>query len=161
MSIFWVGYVSEGLSAQIKSPVDQLLPMAKTLVREVEDILRNIVQMAIERTLSTFPTLKQAVEAKVVYKIFETKRDQTILFIQQFLEMQKKNIDMVFAPVPTPQEMSVWESCLTKDNKVHPSMTSELMIDMKDLGKKLYPHRLVSEINETRSKTSFNYKVRM
>ena len=161
LSIFWVGYDLQGRPVQIKSPVDQLLPIAKTLVQQVENTLRNIVQMTIERSLSTFPTLKQAVEAKVVYKIFETKRDQTILFIQQFLEMQKKNIDVVFAPVPTPQEMSFWESCLMKDNKLHPSMTSKLMSHMKDLGKKLYPDQLVSERNETRSKTSFNYKVRM
>lgn len=154
----YTGYDLQGRPVQIKSPVDQLLPIAKTLVQQVENTLRNIVQMTIERSLSTFPTLKQAVEAKVVYKIFETKRDQTILFIQQFLEMQKKNIDVVFAPVPTPQEMSFWESCLMKDNKFHPSMTSKLMSHMKDLGKKLYPDQLVSERNETRSKTSFNYK---
>jgi len=77
--------------------------------------------------------------------------------------MQKKSIDVVFAPVPTPHEMSLWESCLTRDNKFHPSMMSKMMSHMKDLGKKLYPDQLVSEMNEARSKTdSFaNHKVRM
>ena len=119
--------------------------------------------MTIERSLSKFPTLKQAVEAKVVNKIFDTKRDQTIQFIQQFLEMQKKSIDVVFAPVPTPHEISLWESCLTREGKFHPSMTSKMMSHMKDLGKKLYPDQLVSEMNEARSKIHpfANHKVRM
>ena len=119
--------------------------------------------MAIEHSLSKFPTLKQAVDAKVVNKIFDAKRDQTIQFIQQFLEMQKKSIDVVFAPVPTPQEISLWESCLTRDNQCHPSMTSKMMSHMKDLGKKLYPDQLVNEMNEARSKIHpfANHKVRM
>ena len=163
LSIFWVGYDLKGRPVTVKSPVDQLLPISETLVQNVEATLRNIVQMTIERCLSKFPTLKQAVEAKVVNEIFETKRDQTIQFIRQFLEMQKKSIDVVFAPVPTPHEMSVWESCLGRDNKNHPSMTSKMMSHMKDLGKKLYPDQLLSEMNNARSKThSFvNYKVRM
>lgn len=162
LSIFWVGYDIQGRPVQIESPVDQLLPIAKNLVRQVQDTLREIVQKTIERSLSKFPNLKQAVEAKVVHKIFETKRDQTILFIQQFLEMQKQSIDVKFAPVPTPQEMNVWESYPMKDNKSHPSMTSKLMSRMNDLGKKLYPDQLVSEINKPRSKTSLaNFKVRM
>ena len=119
--------------------------------------------MTIERSLSKFPTLKQAVEAKVVNKIFDTKRDQTILFIRQFLEMQKKSIDVVFASVPTPHEMSLWESYPMKEGKSHPSMTSKMMNHMKDLGKKLYPDQLVNEI-EARGKALSpysNYKVRM
>lgn len=163
LSIFWVGYDFKGRPVPFNSPVDQLLPISQTLVQNVEETLRNIVQMTIERSLSKFPTLKQAVEAKVVNKIFDTKRDQTIQFIQQFLEMQKKSIDVVFAPVPTPHEISLWESCLTRDGKFHPSMTSKMMSHMKDLGKKLYPDQLVSEMNEARSKIHpfANHKVRM
>lgn len=163
LSIFWVGYDLKGRPVSFDSPVDQLLPISQTLVQNVEETLRNIVQMTIERSLSKFPTLKQAIEAKVVNKIFDTKRDQTIQFIQQFLEMQKKSIDVVFAPVPTPHEISLWESCLTRDGKFHPSMTSKMMSHMKDLGKKLYPDQLVSEMNEARSKIHpfANHKVRM
>ena len=163
LSIFWVGYDDKGGPVHFDSPVDQLMPISETLVGDVDATLRNIVQIAIERSLSKFPTLKQAVETKVVNTIFDTKHDQTIQFIRQFLEMQKKSIDVVFAPVPTPHEMSLWESFLTKDNKHHPSMTSKMMSHMKDLGKKLYPEQLVSEMNEARSKThSFaNHKVRM
>jgi hypothetical protein len=147
----------------IMSPVDQLLPISEDLVQNVEKTLRNIVQMTIEHNLFKFPTLKQAIEAKVVNKIFDTKRDQTVQFIRQFLEMQKKSIDVVFAPVPTPHEMSLWESYPMKEGKFHPSMTSKMMNHMKDLGKKLYPAQLVNEIEaHTKVHSPFaNYKVRM
>ena len=122
--------------------------------------------MTIERSLSKFPTLKQAVEAKVVNKIFDTKRDQTILFIRQFLEMQKKSIDLVFAPVPTPDEIDRWESLtLTtrEGSKTHPCMMSKTMNHMKDLAEKLYPRQLVQEIEghgNSSAHTAFvNYKV--
>ena len=167
LSIFWVGYDLKGRPVPFNSPVDQLLPISQTLVQNVEETLRNIVQMTIERSLSKFPTLKQAVEAKVVNKIFDTKRDQTILFIRQFLEMQKKSIDVVFAPVPTPDEIDQWTSqTLTMSNglgKTHPCMTSKTMNHMKDLAEKLYPRQLVNEIEghgNSSAHTAFvNYKV--
>lgn len=147
------------------SPVDQLLPISEKLVENVERTLRGIVQRAIENSLSIFPTLKQAVEAKVVNKIFDRKREQTIQFIQQFLEMQKKSIDLVFAPVPTPAEINLWESLPLKDGgiKYHPCMTSKTMKHMKDLAQKLYPQQLVNEIEgygNSSAHTSFvNHKV--
>ena len=54
----------------MEAPVDQLLPISETLVNNVEETLRSIVQDAINESLSKFPKLKQAVEAKAVNKIF-------------------------------------------------------------------------------------------
>ena len=138
------------------------MPISKTLVKNVEESLRKIVQSAIDHSLSKFPTLKKAVEAKVVNKIFETKRDQTIQFIRQFLEMQKKSIDMVFAPVPFPDEISTWENCKViyqnKTDQTHPCMSSRTMNQMKHLTKKLYPQQMMSEIDS--SDLQGSYKVR-
>ena len=145
-----LGYQSKERQVKVPSPVDQLLPISEMLVQNVEKTLRDIVQTTIERSLFKFPTLKQAVEAKVVNQIFEKKRDQTIQFIRQFLEMQKKSIDVVFAAVPTPGEISHWESfSVMKDGikyQNHPCMTSRTMKEMKDLAGKLYPGQLVNEI---------------
>ena len=162
----FTGYHPEG-GKPISSPVDQLLPISNDLVVNVVKTLRNIVKKTIEQSLSKFPTLKQAVEAKVVDTIFEKKREQTMEFIQQFLEMQKKSIDVVFAPVPTPDEIDQWTSqTLTmKDGlrKTHPCMTSKTMNHMKDLAAKLYPRQLVNEIEghgNSSAHTAFvNYKV--
>ena len=162
----FTGYHPKGRKS-ISSPIDQLLPISKDLVDNVENTLRNIVQKTIERSLSKFPTLKKAVEAKVVNTIFDQKRDQTMKFIQQFLEMQKKSIDLVFAPVPTPDEIDQWKSqTLTMSNglsKTHPCMTSKTMNHMKDLAAKLYPRQLVNEIEghgNSSAHTAFvNYKV--
>ena len=144
-----IGYHPKGRKL-VQSPIDQLLPISETLVQNVEQTLRKIVQKTIERTLSKFPTLKQAVETKVVNTIFEKKRDQTIGFIQQFLEMQKKSIDVVFAPVPMPYEIDQWKELklTTRDgNKMtHPCMVSKTMNHLKDLAAKLYPQQLVNEI---------------
>ena len=145
----FIGYESKGRQVKLSSPVDQLLHISQMLVTNVEKTLRAIVQEAIKNSLSKFPTLKQAVETKVVNKIFNMKREQTIQFIQQFLEMQKKSIDVVFTPVPTPAEINHWESVRLKDggkHHDHPCMTSETMIHMKDLAQKLYPPQLVNEI---------------
>ena len=117
--------------------------------------------------MSKFPTLKKAVEAKVVSTIFDQKRDQTMKFIQQFLEMQKKSIDVVFAPVPTPDEIDQWTSqTLTMRDglsKTHPCMVSKTMNHMKELAQKLYPRPLVNEIEDhgnSSAHTAFvNYKV--
>ena len=162
----FVGYQPKG-HKPILSPIDQLLPISEELVQNVEKTLRNIVQMTIERSLSKFPTLKKAVEAKVVNNIFDTKRDQTIQFIRQFLEMQKKSIDVVFAPVPTPNEIDQWQSLTltTKEghSRTHPCLTSKTMNHMKDLAGKLYPQQLVNEIEgrgNSSAHTAFvNYKV--
>ena len=78
---------SKTIDELVQSPVDQLIPISTRLVNNVEKTLGTIVQDAINKSLSSFPTLKQVVEAKVVSKIFDTKREQTIQFIQQFLEM--------------------------------------------------------------------------
>ena len=75
------GSNANGKPVTRKGPVDQLLPLSENLVGNVETTLRDIVQRAIEKTLSKFPTLKQAVEAKVVSKIFDKKREQTTEFI--------------------------------------------------------------------------------
>ncbi|XP_020630438.1 uncharacterized protein LOC110067452 [Orbicella faveolata] len=149
------------------SPIDQLFPISKKLVENVQETLRNIVQKTIQRCLSKFPTLKTAVEAKVVNKIFETKRDQTIQFIRQFLEMQKKSIDVVFAPIPTPDEIDQWKSqkLTTREglSKTHPCMTSKTMNHMEHLAEKLYPRHLVTEIEghgSSSAHTAFvNHKV--
>ena len=142
---------------QVQSPVDQLIPISEALVNNVEQTLRAIVQDAIEKSLSNFPTLKQAVEAKVVSKIFDRKREQTIQFIQQFLAMQKKSTDLVFVAVPFPAELSAWETTPANNGKTHPCMTSGTMSHLKDLAKKLYPGALMEEI-ECRSSRG-NYKV--
>ena len=142
---------------EFQSPVDQLMPISEGLVNNVEKTLRKIVQDAIDLSLSKFPTLKQAVEVKVVSKIFETKRDQTILFIQQFLEMQKKSTDVVFAPVPFPNEISTWDAVLTYQNKTHPCMVSQTMSHLKYLAKKLYPEKMIDEIESQNRRV--NYKV--
>lgn len=162
----FTGYHPKGRKP-ISSPIDQLLPISKDLVDSVEKTLRNIVQKTIERSLSKFPTLKKAVEAKVVSTIFDQKRDQTMKFIQQFLEMQKKSIDVVFAPVPTPDEIDQWTSqTLTMRDglsKTHPCMVSKTMNHMKELAQKLYPRHLVNEIeghgNSSAHSAFVNYKV--
>ncbi|XP_078374496.1 uncharacterized protein LOC144658045 [Oculina patagonica] len=158
----YIGYSPEGRQVPFQSPVDQLLPISENLVKTVETTLRKIVQRAITCSLDKFPTLKQAVEAKVVNKIFDTKRDQTTQFIKQFLEMQKKSIDQVFAPVPTPGEIHLWESYPMKEGKFHPCMSSKTMNHMKDLAKKLYPDQMVKEIEgrgNVHGQTAFlNYK---
>ena len=157
--VLCVGYQPNGKAVRVQSPVDKLLPLSESLVYNVEVTLREIVQKSIEHSLSKFPSLKQAVEAKVVSKIFDTKRDQTIQFIRQFLAMQKKSIDLVYAPVPTPREISLWEDFM-EDGKFHPCMTSKTMSHMKDLAKKLYPEPLLKEIETvTAHKTYVNYKV--
>ena len=163
----FAGYHPKGRK-QVSSPIDQLFPISKELVDNVEETLRKIVQKTIERSLSKFPTLKQAVEAKVVSKIFDKKRDQTMQFIQQFLEMQKKSNDVVFAPVPTPGEIEQWKSLTltTRENNriAHPCMISKTMNHMKDLAEKLYPQQLVNEIEghgNSSAHTAFvNHKVR-
>ena len=152
---------------EVLSPIDQLFPISKELVDNVDTTLRKIVQMTIERCLSKFPTLKRAVEAKVVNKIFGKKREETIKFIRQFLEMQKKSNDVVFAPVPTPDEIGQWKSqtLTTKDglSKTHPCMISTTMNHMEHLAEKLYPRQLVNEIEghgNSSAHTAFvNYKV--
>jgi len=159
-------YHPEGLK-EVPSPIDQLFPISKELVDDVETTLRKIVQMTIERCLSKFSTLKKAVEAKVVNKIFDKKRDQTMVFIRQFLEMQKKSNDVVFAPVPTPDEIGQWKSqkLTTRDglSKTHPCMISKTMNHMAHLAEKLYPQQLVNEIeghgNSSAHTASVNYKV--
>ncbi|XP_015759216.1 PREDICTED: dynamin-related protein DNM1-like isoform X1 [Acropora digitifera] len=137
----------------VEAPVDQLLPISEALVKKVEETLRGIVKDAINESLSKFPTLKQAVEAKVVNKIFDTKRDQTIEFIKQFLQMQKMSTDIVFAPVPLPNELGVWDATLvTNSNRErvsHPSMISKTMNHMKHLSSKLYPHDVITGIEST------------
>ncbi|XP_074625296.1 uncharacterized protein LOC141883649 [Acropora palmata] len=137
----------------VEAPVDQLLPISEALVNKVEETLRGIVQDAINESLSKFPTLKQAVQAKVVNKIFDTKRDQTIEFIKQFLEMQKMSTDIVFAPVPLPNELGVWDATLvTNSNRErvsHPSMISKTMNHMKHLSSKLYPDDVITDIEST------------
>ena len=155
--------MSKTFDELIQSPVDQLIPISTSLVNNVENSLRRIVQDAINKSLSSFPTLKQAVEAKVVSKIFDTKREQTIQFIQQFLEMQKKSIDDVFAPVPFPDELNSWETTLaynsrTHDSVPHPCNMSRTTSHLKYLAKKLYPTELMEEIEGRNSRGS--YKVR-
>lgn len=144
----------------VQSPVDQLIPISTSLVNNVEKTLRRIVQDTINKSLSSFPTLKQAVEAKVVSKIFYTKREQTIQFIQQFLEMQKKSVDDVFAPVPFPDELNSWETTLaynskTRDSFPHPCNMSRTTIHLKDLAKKLYPTEMMEEIEGWNSRGSY------
>ena len=141
--------------------MDQLLPISVALVNNVEETLRGIVQNAINESLSKFPTLKQAVEAKVVNKIFDTKRDQTIEFIKQFLEMQKMSTDVVFAPIPLPNDLGVWDATRVinsnKERVSHPSMISKTMYHMKHLSSKLYPSDVIRDIEGTEA--IGNYKV--
>ena len=156
----FTGTTSKTIDELIQSPVDQLIPISTRLVNNVEKTLRTIVQDAINKSLSSFPTLKQAVEAKVVSKIFDTKREQTIQFIQQFLEMQKKSIDDVFAPVPFPDELNSWETTLaynsrTRDSVPHPCNMSRTTSHLKHLAKKLYPTELMEEIEGRNSRGSY------
>lgn len=141
----------------VQSPVDQLIPITEELVNNVEKTLRAIVQEAINESLSSFPTLKKAVEAKVVSKIFDTKREETIKFIRQFLAMQKKSIDVVFAEVPFPDELNAWESTPANNNKTHPCNMSRTTAHLKHLAKKLYPNELMDEIEG--QNLGGNYKV--
>ena len=137
-----------------------MLPLSEKLVSNVEATLRDVVQKAIEETLSKFPTLKEGVEVKVVSKIFEKKRKQTMKCIRQFLEMQKKSTDIVFAPIPTPTEINTWEGVPLKDpSKLHPCMMSKTTSHMKYLAKNLYPDKLLNEI-EGSSPSIYMYKVR-
>lgn len=154
----YTGFNANGKPVLFLSPVDQLLPLSEKLVGNVETTLRDIVQKAIEQALSKFPTLKQAVEAKVVSLIFDKKRDQTTEFIRQFLEMQKKSTDIVFAPIPTPREINVWEGFPLADHrKPHPCMTSKTTSHMKYLARNLYPEKLLQEIEGSGS-NQFMYK---
>ncbi|XP_068700233.1 uncharacterized protein [Montipora foliosa] len=136
----------------VEAPVDQLFPISERLVNDVERTLGRIVQDAINESLSKFPSLKQAVEVKVVNKIFEKKREQTIGFIRQFLEMQKMSNDVVFAPVPLPSEINTWEVVTVtntgRDRTHHPCMVSPTMKQMKHLAKKLYPDNIIQEIED-------------
>ena len=147
---------SKTIDELVQSPVDQLIPISTRLVNNVEKTLGTIVQDAINKSLSSFPTLKQVVEAKVVSKIFDTKREQ-IQFIQQFLEMQKKSIDVVFAAIPFPDDLSYWETILALNGKTHPCMMSKTMSHMKYLARKLYPSELMEEVEGRNSRG--NYKV--
>ena len=152
--------MSKTIDELIQSPVDQLIPISTSLVNNVEKTLRTIVQDAINKSLSSFPTLKQAVEAKVVSKIFDTKREQTIQFIQQFLEMQKQSTDDVFAPVPFPDELNLWETTpayniKTRDPVPHPCNMSRTTSHLKYLAKKLYTTELMKEIEGRNSRGSY------
>ena len=150
------------VAVTVKAPVDQLLPISVELVNNVEETLRGIVQDAINKSLSKFPTLKQAVEAKVVNKIFDTKRDQTIEFIKQFLEMQKMSTDVVFAPVPLPDDLDEWDATLVTNSHrkeiSHPCMISKTMNHMKHLSSKLYPDDVITNIENTEG--NGDYEVR-
>ena len=130
--------------------MDQLLPKSEDLVDKVEKTLRDIVQDAINKSLSKFPKLKEAVEMKVVVKIFDTKRDQTIEFIKQFLEMQKMSTDDVLAPVPLPNELGIWDAPLvTNSNREEvsrPSMIFKTMNHMRHLSSKLYPNEVTRDM---------------
>lgn len=136
---------------EVKSPVDQLIPITENLVKNVEKTLREIVQGAINENFSKFPTALKVVETNVVNKIFKTKRKQTTTFIQQFIEMQKKSIDKVFAPVPFPDELNNW------DRKPHPCMESPMMCHLKCLAAKLHPEGMMKDIE--RGNNQGNFKV--
>ncbi|XP_073240215.1 interferon-induced GTP-binding protein Mx1-like [Porites lutea] len=131
---------------EVKSPVDQLIPITENLVKNVEKTLREIVQGAINENFSKFPTALKVVETNVVNKIFKTKRKQTTEFIQHFIEMQKKSIDRVFAPVPFPDELKIWDSTLLQNRKPHPCMESPMMFHLKCLAAKLYPEGMIKAI---------------
>ena len=144
----------------VQSPVDQLIPITEGFVNNVEKTLRAIVQEAINESLSSFPTLKQAVELKVVSKIFDTKREETIKFIRQFLAMQKKSIDVVFAAVPFPEELNAWKTTPGYNSKsretfTHPCNMSPTTSHLKYLAEKLYPRELMYEIEGRNSLGSY------
>jgi len=141
-----VASILSAFQREVQSPVDQLIPISEKLVNDVETTLRGIVQKAIDQSLFNFPSLKKAVETRVVSNIFDTKRDQTMQFIRQFIEMQKKNADVVFAPVPYPDELSTWDATPMLHNKIHPCMVSQTMSHLKHLAQKLYPAPLIEEI---------------
>ena len=130
--------------------MDQLLPISVALVNNVEETLREIVQDAINKGLSKFPTLKQVVKAKVVNKIFDTKRAQTIEFIKQFLEMQKTSTDVVLPPIPLPNELHIWDATFVNNSNRervrHPSMISKTMNHVKHLSWKMYPDDITRDI---------------
>ena len=119
-------------------------------MNNVKETLREIVQDAINKGMSKFPTLKQVVKAKVVNKILDTKRAQTIEFIKLFLEMQKMSTDVVLPPVPLPDELDVWDSTyVTYSNRErvrHPSMISKTMNHVKHLSPKMYPDDITRDI---------------
>ena len=135
--------------------MDQLLPISEALVNKVEKTLCDIVQDATNKSLSKFPALKKAVKAKVVNKIFDTKRDQTIEFIKQYLEMQKMSTDTVLAPIPLPNELGMWDATLVNNSnreKVsNASMISKTMNQMKQLSSKLYPDDVARDIKSAGS----------
>ena len=141
--------------------MDQLLPISVALVNNVEETLREIVQDAINKGLSKFPTLKQVVKAKVVNKIFATKRAQTIEFIKQFLEMQKTSTDVVLPPIPLPDELDTWDATLVtitnRERVRHPSMVSKTMNHVKHLSSKMYTDDITSDIES--AGLSRNHKV--
>ena len=140
---------------EVKSPVDQLIPITENLVKNVEKTLREIVQGAINENFSKFPTALKVVETNVVNKIFKTKRKQTTAFIQQFIEMQKKSIDRVFAPVPFPDELKTWDSTFLQNRKPHPCMESPMMFHLKSLAVKLYPEGVIKDIERGNNQGSF------
>ena len=134
--------------------MDQLLPMSEALVNNVQKTLCDIVRDATNKSLSEFPALKKVVKAKVVNKIFDTKRDQTIEFIKQFLEMQKMSTDVVFAPVPLPNELDIWYGTLLNNSnrdRVSYAGISKTMDHMKELSPKLYPDDVARAIKSTGS----------
>ncbi|CAH3193860.1 unnamed protein product [Porites evermanni] len=140
---------------EVKSPVDQLIPITENLVKNVEKTLREIVQRAINENFSKFPTALKVVETNVVNKIFKTKRKQTTTFIQHFIEMQKKSIDRVFAPVPFPDELKIWDSTLLQNRKPHPCMESPMMFHLKSLAEKLYPEGMIKDIERGNNQGNF------
>ncbi|CAH3038800.1 unnamed protein product [Porites lobata] len=140
---------------EVKSPVDQLIPITENLVKNVEKTLREIVQGAINENFSKFPTALKVVETNVVNKIFKTKRKQTTTFIQQFIEMQKKSIDRVFGPVPFPDELKTWDSTLLQNRKPHPCMESPMMFHLKSLAEKLYPEGMIKDIERGNNQGNF------
>ncbi|XP_015766390.1 PREDICTED: interferon-induced GTP-binding protein Mx1-like isoform X1 [Acropora digitifera] len=139
----------------VDAPVDQLLPISEALVNKVEKTLCDIVQDATNKSLSKFPALKKAVKAKVVNKIFDTKRDQTIEFIKQYLEMQKMSTDTVLAPIPLPNELGMWDATLVNNSNrervSNASMISKTMNQMKQLSSKLYPDDVARDIKSAGS----------
>ena len=80
-----------------------------------------------------------------------------VTFIQQFIEMQKKSSDKVFAPVPFPDELKTWDSTLLQNRKPHPCMESPMMFHLKSLAEKLYPEGMIKAIE--RGNNQGNFKV--
>ena len=113
--------------------MDQLLPISEALVNKVEKTLCDIVQDATNKSLSKFPALKKAVKAKVVNKIFDTKRDQTIEFIKQYLEMQKMSTDTVLAPIPLPNELGMWDATLVNNSNRERVSNASMISDRKSV----------------------------